>query len=253
MPRRRPASKAWGLVGIAALLALWEIAHRAYGPLVLPGLADTAAALARLAHQGQIAPALGQTAAHAGLGWLAAALTGTAAGTLSGRKEAARLALQPVAVIFLGVPAIAWGVLALLWFGGAAAVVFTVAIATAPLVFAAAVQGARALDGDLSRMARAFRAPLSARLWDVHGPLMLSHLFPALASTLAMSWKVAVMAELLAGAGGIGDGLATARVQMDTAATMAWVVVVVAVLLAVDLALLRPIQRRMWQWREGAR
>jgi NitT/TauT family transport system permease protein len=82
---------------------------------------------------------------------------------------------------------------------------------------------------------------------------MLSHLFPALATTLAMSWKVSVMAELLSGSGGIGDGIATARVRMDTAETMAWIVVIVCVLIVVDHLLLQPLQRRMELWRDDDR
>jgi NitT/TauT family transport system permease protein len=101
-------------------------------------------------------------------------------------------------------------------------------------------------------MAEVYRVPFAARLVHMHGPHMVSHLFPALATTMAMSWKVAVMAELLAGAGGIGDGLAGARARIDTAQTMAWVVVVVCVLVVVDLGLLQPLQRRLWLWRDDA-
>ena len=143
--------------------------------------------------------------------------------------------------------------MALLWFGGRWAVVFTVAVATGPVVFAAAVEGTRSLDGALARMARVYRVPFLARLRDMYGPHMLSHLFPALVTTLAMSWKVSVMAELLAGAGGIGDGLATARAHVDTAETMAWVVVVVGILIVVDLVVLQPLQRSLWLWRDDGR
>ena len=182
-----------------------------------------------------------------------ASVAGILAGTLAGLRDEVRLTLQPIALILLGIPAIAWVVLALLWFGGRWAVVFTVAVATAPIVFAAAAQGARSLDGELARMARAFRVPFSAMALDVYGPHMLGHLFPALATTLAMTWKVSVMAELLSGSGGIGDGIATARVRMDTAETMAWVVVVVCVLIVVDHLLLQPLQRRMELWRDDER
>ncbi|MCB6176770.1 ABC transporter permease subunit [Rhodobacter sp. Har01] len=254
MARKTPrVSRAYGLVGIALLLALWQAGHRAYGPLVLPGLDETAATLLRMIGDGTVGPALARTATNAGLGWLAGALVGVAAGTLAGLRLEVQRALQPVAIIFLGIPAIAWVVLALLWFGGHWAVVFTVAVATGPLVYAAAAEGARSLDGALIRMARVFRVPLAARLVNMHGPHMLSHLFPALATALAMSWKVAVMAELLAGAGGIGDGLAKSRAQVDTAATMAWVVVVVTVLIAVDVAILQPLHRRLMLWRDDGR
>jgi NitT/TauT family transport system permease protein len=248
---RKP--RRWGLVGIGLLLGLWHWGHHAYGPLVLPGLGETAATLVTMAKAGLVGPALAETAAHASLGWVAGATLGILAGILAGLRAEIQGALQPVAIILLGVPAIAWVVLALLWFGGQWAVVFTVTVTTGPLVFAAAVEGVRSLDGGLVRMAGVFRVPFLARLRHMHGPHMLSHLFPALTTTLAMSWKVAVMAELLAGAGGIGDGLARARAHVDTAEIMAWVVVVVGVLLVVDLALLQPLERRLWVWRDDGR
>ena len=250
IPRR--ISRLWSLVGIALLLAVWEGAHRAYGALVLPGLADTWVALIAMIREGRAGPALAETAGHALAGWLAGAGAGVIAGTLAGLRDEIRAALQPVAIVFLGVPAIAWVVMALLWFGGGWAVVFTIAVATGPLVFAAAVEGVRSLDGALLRMAEVYRVPFAQRLVHMHGPHMASHLFPVLASTLAMSWKVAVMAELLAGAGGIGDELAGARARIDTAQTMAWVVVVVCVLVVVDLGVLQPVQRRFWVWRDDA-
>ncbi|MCO8144678.1 ABC transporter permease subunit [Rhodovulum tesquicola] len=253
MARKRPPSRLWSLAGLALLLVLWEAGHRIWGPLVLPGLAETGVTLWRMIAEGMVAPALAQTAGNAGMGWAAGAAAGMIAGTLAGLRPEAQRALQPVAVVLLGIPAIAWVVLALLWFGGRWAVVFTVAVATGPLVFAAAVAGVHSLDGGLIRMAQAFRVPLGARLAHMHLPHMLVHVFPALATTLAMSWKVSVMAELLAGAGGIGDGLATARAHVDTAAMMGWVLVVVAVLVAVDLALLQPLQRRMVHWRDDGR
>ncbi len=251
MGPRKP--RVWGLLGIGLLLVLWQFAHRAYGSLVLPGLGETAAALLAMVKAGFVGPALAETAGHASLGWVAGAVLGILAGILAGLRDEIQSALQPVAIILLGIPAIAWVVLALLWFGGQWAVVFTVTVATGPIIFAAAVEGVRSLDGGLVRMARVFRVPFLARLRNMYGPHMLSHLFPALATTLAMSWKVSVMAELLAGAGGIGDGLARARAHVDTAEIMAWVVVVVAVLIVVDLALLQPLQRRLWAWRDDGR
>jgi NitT/TauT family transport system permease protein len=98
-------------------------------------------------------------------------------------------------------------------------------------------------------MARTFRAPRRVLIVDLFLPHMASHVFPALATALAMSWKVAVMTELLAGAGGSGDGLATARAEVDTAKTMAWILVVVALLLALDRLVLEPARRHFEGWR----
>lgn len=240
-----------GVAGILVLLALWQAGHMVYGPLVLPGLGETAATLWRLAREGAIVPALLATALHALAGWLIGALAGTLAGAAAGLRPAVGAALQPVVIVLLGVPAIAWIVLALLWFGGDRAVIFTVAVATGPLVFAAAREGAGSLDGGLARMARAFRAPPRAMVLDVYLPHMIGHLFPALTTAFALSWKVAIMAELLSGAAGIGDGIAGARARVDTAETMAWIALIVAVLILLDTVLLGRLRRHVARWREG--
>jgi len=141
---------------------VWDWGHRVYGALVLPRLDDTLHALFAMIRDGRVAPALAETASHALAGWLGGAGAGLLVGTFAGLSDRARAALQPVAIIFLGIPTIAWVVIALLWFGGGWAVVFTIAVATGPLVFAAAVEGARALDGGLSRMAEVYQVPFGA-------------------------------------------------------------------------------------------
>lgn len=244
----------WGGWGAAAslllLVALWEAGHAAYGTLVLPSPRETFAALWQMTLAGKVWPAVVETSRNALLGFLLGVAFGGVLGALAGLSDMMRRLLAPIATLMLGIPAIAWVVLSLLWFGGSGlAVVFTVLVTSAPIVFASAAEGVRSLDGALRRMARAFRVPRHVLVTDVYLPHMLSYLFPAVATALALSWKVAVMTELLSGAGGIGDGLATARVQVDTVKAMAWILVVVALLLAVEYLLLEPLRRRLLTWR----
>lgn len=244
----------WGGWGAAAslllLVALWEAGHAAYGTLVLPSPRETFASLWQMALAGKVWPAVVETSRNALLGFAFGVVFGGVLGALAGLSDMMRRLLAPIATLMLGIPAIAWVVLSLLWFGGSGlAVVFTVMVTSAPIVFASAAEGVRSLDGALRRMARAFRVPRHVLVTDVYLPHMLSYLFPAVATALALSWKVAVMTELLSGAGGIGDGLATARVQVDTVKAMAWILVVVLLLLAVEYLLLEPLRRRLLTWR----
>lgn len=238
--------------GVLLLLGLWEAGHAAWGSLVLPSPRETALALWRMTVDGSLWPAVAGTGRRALAGFSAGVLLGTGLGAVAGLSDTTGRLLQPFATLALGVPAIAWVVLALLWFGGGGgAVVFTVLITVAPIVYAGAAEGVRSLDGDLRRMARAFRVPRRVLVWDVYLPHMLSHLFPAVATALALSWKVAVMTELLGGVGGIGDRLAAARAQVDTVAAMAWIATVVALLLALEMLLLDPLRRRLLGWRQA--
>jgi NitT/TauT family transport system permease protein len=109
----------------------------------------------------------------------------------------------------VGVPPIAWIVLALLWFGATDMTpIFTVFIACFPIVFVGALQGARTLDSHLRDMASAFRLPPWMKFTDVYLPHIFSYVFPAWISALGMSWKIVVMAELLATSDGVGAALA---------------------------------------------
>lgn len=244
--------RAAGPTGVSLLLlvGLWQMGHFAYGTLVLPSPGETIAALWRMTIDGEMLPAVVTTSKNALGGLAGAVIIGGALGTLAGLSPVMRQLLQPIATLTLGVPAIAWVVLSLLWFGGSGlAVVFTVLVTSAPIIFTGAAQGVRTLDDDLRRMALSFRVPGHVLMTDVYLPHMLSYLFPALATALAMSWKVAVMTELLSGTGGIGDRLASARVQVDTVAAMAWILAVVILLLALEHLLLEPIRRRLETWR----
>lgn len=247
---RRTPHAAWTIISLLLLVVLWEIGHRAYGSLVLPSPGETFAALWQMTIDGRMLPAVIETGKNSLGGFAVALLVGGSLGALAGLSAILRQLLQPVATLMLGVPAIAWVVLSLLWFGGSGlAVAFTVVVTCTPMIFGGAAQGARTLDGGLKRMALAFRVPRHVLVIDVYLPHVLSHLFPAVATSLALSWKVAVMTELLSGAGGIGDGLATARAQVDTVKAMAWIATVVIVLLALEHLLLEPIRRRLENWR----
>ena len=147
-------------------------------------------------------------------------------------------------------PPIAWLVLALLWFGsGDATPVFTVFVACFPIIFVGALQGTRTLDGRLRELAQAYRLPLTQRFADVYLPHIASYLFAACITALGVSWKVVLMAELLATSDGAGAQLAATRSHLDMGGTLAWVSAVVGLLLAAEYLLLEPIRREMERWR----
>ncbi|MBB6307602.1 ABC transporter permease [Xanthobacter tagetidis] len=241
--RARRGQAGWGALGLVALALAWQAGHWAFGPFVLPSLAETGRALAGLIASGAAVPALAQTAVHALGGFLAGGAAGLALGLLGGAFVPVGAAVRPALTAILGTPPIAWVVLALLWFGpGGGAPTFTVAVTAAPIVFLAALQGVRAGDPRLAEMAAVYRAPPLQRLTDLLLPRLAQFLAPAFATALAFAFKVAVMAEVLSGADGVGGAIATARAYLDLPQTMAWIVLVVAALLAADAVLFAPLR-----------
>ncbi|KAB0616262.1 ABC transporter permease subunit [Castellaniella defragrans] len=241
----------WGAVASLLLFcALWEWGGQYYGPLILPGPLATFERLGDMLASGLAAPELWISARRTLTGLGAAVLAGSVLGMLAGRSVTAALLSRPLVTLLLGMPPIAWLVLAMLWFGmGDATPVFTVAVACFPIVFAGAMQGARTLDGQLTDVARVYRLPWWTTLFDVHLPHVVSYLLPAWITALGISWKVVVMAELLAASDGAGAALAVSRAQLDMAGSMGWIVAVLGLLLAIEYLLLEPLKRTIERWR----
>jgi NitT/TauT family transport system permease protein len=244
----------WGaLASLLLCLALWEWAAGFYGELILPDPRTAFATLAGLLADGSAAPELFVTARRALIGFALALVAGSALGLLAGLSMTAAMMSRPVVTVLIGTPPIAWLVLALLWFGaGDGTPVFTVFVAAFPVIFVGALQGARTVDGQLAELVAAYRLPPRMRLTDVYLPHVLSYLFPAWITALGIAWKVVVMAELLATSDGVGAALAVTRSHLDTAATLAWILAVVGLLLAVEYLLLEPIKREVERWRSAS-
>lgn len=241
----------WGaLASLLLFCATWELAAQGYGALVLPGPLATLVQLSLMFEDGIALAQLSISARRTFYGLSAALLAGSFLGLLAGRSLTAAMLSRPLVTLLLGMPPIAWLVLAMLWFGmGDATPVFTVFIACFPIAFAAAMQGARTLDNQLQKVARAYRLPRGMLLTDLYVPHVASYLFPAWITALGTSWKVVVMAELLSTTDGVGAALAVSRAQLDTATSLAWILAVLALLLGTEYLLLEPLKRRVERWR----
>ncbi len=244
----------WGsLSSLCIFMAVWELAAQNLGSLILPTPPEAFAALGQLLLDGPARQDILITARRALLGFALALTLGSLLGLLAGISMTASMMARPLVTLLVGMPPIAWLILALLWFGaGDGTPVFTVAIACFPIIFVGAMQGTRTLDAQLQEVARMFHLPLWMKFTDVYLPHVVSYLFPAWMTALGTSWKVVVMAELLATTDGIGAALAVTRSHLDTTASMAWILALVGSLLAVEYLLLEPIKRRVESWREFA-
>lgn len=243
-----------GLAGLCLLAALWQAGHEAYGPFILTAPLDTLKAVAALAQDPDAWRIGVLTLQRAVTGFALAASCGAMLGFVAGYCPAILRLCQPLLTVLLGIPPIAWIVLAMIWFGGTDATVRVVILVSAlPIVFAGSAEGIAGRDRGLDDMARAYGAGPVHRFLDSGLPQAMRAVFPALILALGMAFKVAVMAELLANAGGIGGALADARVQLDIAQALAWVAIAVTLLIVVEYALVQPVRGEVERWRHAAR
>ncbi|WP_159952306.1 ABC transporter permease subunit [Rhizobium sp. 18065] len=243
-----------GLAGLAVFAAVWQFGAEIYGSFVLPTPAATFATLIQLMFIPKNWILVAATGTRALLGFALAAMIGAFCGIVAGYHPAVMRVARPQVTLLIGIPPIAWIVLLMIWFGsGAGTVVATAAVAALPLVFVGAAEGILTRDRALEDMARMAGLSPMRRLVGIAMRQMLDTLFPALVMALGTAFKAAVMAELLANAGGIGGQLANARSSLDVEAALAWILLSVFALLAVEYGLLQPLRAEAEAWREAAR
>jgi NitT/TauT family transport system permease protein len=242
----------WGAIAsILLFIALWDFANQLYGNLVLPSPLETFSTLFDMLKEPSVQDEMKTTLYRASIGFGISLLFGSFLGLMAGFFATASVMSRPIVTILVGMPPIAWIVLAMIWFGmGDETVIFTVIVASFPIVFVGALQGARTLDGDLKEMAESFNFPWYMKFFDVYFPHIFSYLFPAWVSGLGMAWKIVVMAELLATSDGLGSSLAVARSQLDTPTALALVVIMIGSLMVIEYIILEPIKREVELWRE---
>lgn len=242
----------WGsLASLCLLFATWDLLATQLDPLILPSPQASIAALLHHLNGPEAWAHIVTTLRRALLGFGLSVAVGSVLGLLAGLFVTASMVSRPIVTWMMGMPPIAWLVLALLWFGtGDGAPVFTVFVACMPIIFVGAMQGTRTLDGQWRELAQVLRLPVWHRLTNVYGPHIVSYALPAWATALGMSWKIVVMAELLATSDGIGAALAVSRSHMDTASSMAWILALVGSLLLLEYTVLEPFKRHLESWRK---
>jgi len=241
-----------GLAGLFCLAAFWQLGHELYGSFILPAPGETFATAWQLVSAPEFGAIAATTGERALTGFTLAALIGTLAGVVAGYSFAAMRILKPIVTVTLGVPPIAWIVLALIWFGsGSGSAVMTVVLAAMPISFAGALEGVATRDRSLDAMARVFGASPLRRFCTVTLPHLLSYMFAAWTTTIGSAWKVTVMAELLSNTGGVGSELATARALFDIPAVTAWILITVGFALISDYGILHPLREAIERWRSA--
>jgi NitT/TauT family transport system permease protein len=243
-----------GVAGLAVFAALWQQGHEAYGDFILPSPLATFGATVELLRSGETWRLAWATTFRALQGFLLTAVLSGALGLAVGYSAAAMRLARPLLTIIMGVPPIAWIVLAMIWFGSSGGTVLTTTVvASFPLVFANVAEAVATRDRSLEDMAKAFGAGPLQRLWTVTIRHVAGQYFPSLAVALGTTFKVAVMAELLANIDGVGVALAMSRANFDVAKSIAWIVSTVAAIFIVEYGVVHPIRAELERWRDAAR
>jgi NitT/TauT family transport system permease protein len=249
----RPAGGAqWlELASLPLLLLIWQIAAWILQSRFLPGPVVVAAEIWDLAWDGPLFDDFGKTLLRAMIGFAVAMGIGTAIGIALGRTVWADRLFAPWVVVGLNIPAIVVGIICYISLGlSDFALILAVVINKIPLVATMMREGVRALSADYDELAATFRMPRARYLRLVLVPQLMPYLLAAARAGLSLVWKMVLVFEVLGSDGGVGFRVGLYFQLFDMKGILSYTCCFVAVIMALEYGVLRPIEGRLLQWRK---
>lgn len=229
MTERAKAVTAVGAVA-AFWLAVWIFAASLVAqPLILPGPGAVALALLRLVCDGGTWAILAGSGARILGGLALAAVCGSVLAGISSRSRAFAHLVAPALSFVKATPVACVVVLLLIWLGSARVSIAAVFLMALPGVYFSLAEGLAQVNKPLEQMfrlhgVRGWRL-FCAHTWREVLPFVLS----CARAVIGMSWKAGVAAELIGMAvGTVGERIYQAKLLIETADLLAWIVLVVA-------------------------
>src|SRR5262249_53081232 len=231
-------------------LVTWSVGSLLAGEQMLPAPTTVFATILQEARSGDLFFHVGVTLARVLVAFTLAMALGAAIGLVMGRNALVDRLGDPWLIVLLNLPALVIIVLAYIWGGlTETAAVLAVAVNKLPAAVVTVREGARALDPALDEMANVFAVPRWKALRHVVLPQLAPYLAAAARSGLSLVWKIVLIVELLGRPNGVGFEIGVAFQLFDVTRILAYALAFVAVIMAIEILLVQPIERRASRWR----
>jgi len=236
----------------AAFLLVWQLAAIFAPTSLLPTPATVFARIGEEVASLALPAHLGVTLGRVAVAFVVALVIGAAAGMAMGRWRVADRFFDGWLVLGLNIPALVTIILCYVWFGlNDWAAIAAVAINKIPTVIVTVREGARAVDHDLLRVAEAYRLSRWKTFSRVYLPQLTPYLLAASRAGLSLIWKIVLVVELLGRSNGVGFQLNVFFQYFDIAGILAYTLAFAGVVLLIEAAVLRPLERRLTRWRNA--
>lgn len=172
------------------------------------------------------------------MGLMGGMVVGALLGALAWRFAWVGELCQPLVSVTRAIPVASFIILALIWMGENRLSAFIAFLICFPVFYTNVLSGARAVDPQLTEMARVFRLSPAKRLWTIVLPAVLPYFRAAVNVSVGLAWKSGIAAEVIAiPRGSIGDRMYGAKIYLETPELLAWTLTVVLLSLLFEKAL----------------
>jgi len=179
-------------------------------------------------------------------------VVGIVLGLVMGTYAGIRPYLRSLIIIDTGIPALSWMLIAVFWFKDPEArIFFILTLILVPFYALNVYDGMRALSTDLVDMIESFRPSRLQVLLFLVAPHIVPYVFLTTRSVIGYAIRMAIFAELVASAVGIGSRMSLAQSTFHIDQVLAWTIFLVVFNLVVQGAVTL-LENKLLKWRPEA-
>jgi NitT/TauT family transport system permease protein len=232
---------------VIAMLAAMQIASAYVPDYIMPAPLNVLAATRDLllSDKTHILVTLARLTGAVAFSMIAGIVIGGAMGTIG----LIRPVLRAIIVIDTGIPALSWMLVAVFWFRDPEMrIFFILSVILLPFYALNVYEGIRALPRDLVEMVESFRPSRWQVLYYLVIPHIIPYIFPTTKSVIGYAIRMAVFAELIASAIGIGSRMNLAQSTFRIDQVFAWTFLLVVLNIALQAAV-SAVEKVALKWR----
>jgi NitT/TauT family transport system permease protein len=238
------------LVAAVALLAVWQLASAYIPEYILPSIPKVLEKARTIAADASSFHTVLDTLQRIVGSFALSAVVGVWLGIAMGMSQRLTNYLTPALRLVMGVPALTWVLLAIIWFKSTELRVwFMMFVLVFPIVATNTYDGVKAIPHELYHAVRSLRPSGPRMLFMLVIPGATPFIFTGLRVALSFGGRIAVFAEALSASSGIGAAMYSMNQVFDSAGIIAWTFVLIALLSALD-GILGIAEKRWFRWRK---
>jgi NitT/TauT family transport system permease protein len=237
------------LISLGALLLSWQVASLFLPEYVLPGIQMIFQEFLKMAREGTLWWDTLLTLDRIVRGLVFGFIIGAAFGAVMGTMKKTEPYVIPIVNFIMGVPALSWTLIVILWFRGTETRILVLMIAISFPVFAHSVLDAiKGVSKEWMEMTLVFRPTQ----WQVFRmlilPSIIPHVLTAWKVTVGFAVRVVIVAELVGASTGVGYRMVQQQSLLNMSGVLAWTLVLVVSGLGMQF-LISMVESRLLRWR----
>ncbi len=210
------------------LITIWQILSTFNDPIILPSPLKVSNEIFKLITSIYFLKLIGVTIMRTFLGAVFTLILGLLIGIGMGLNSKLEESLKSILIISQSTPIISWLLLALIWFDNRYIPIIVIIISNTPIIAINIDEGIKNVDNKLLEMAKIYKISSKKVLKEIYFPAIIPYLISSFKIILGLSYKVAVMSEVVAKvSGGIGESINWAWLNIETSVIIAWTVIIV--------------------------